>query len=310
MPDYLLHGLRVRTELTLPCLHDQATGEPELRVERVDRPLAVPSGAPSFDDGFKQVWRGPGPDWFVRYAARGEEATVAIHLGAPRAEFLLHGTLPANLPQMVVGPLITALLQARRILALHGTALARDGRALLLMGAQGAGKSSTAGALLEQGYHLLADDLAAPRLDQEGAWLHAGALHLKLWPDTAEALHHTPGAMPLVFPEGPGVGDKRCLEPVRLPGPEAHVLGPLLFLLPRDPGLVRPVITPIGPGQAFRHLMGNLRGGLGLHGGDPGDDLLQASRLAQACPAFLLQAPDRLSALPELAGLIARGCGA
>ena len=57
-----------------------------------------------------------------------------------------------------------ALLMQRKILPLHGSAIAIDGKAYALIGDSGAGKSTLASAFLNKGYQLLSDDVIAVSL--------------------------------------------------------------------------------------------------------------------------------------------------
>ena len=67
------------------------------------------------------------------------------------------------------------LLGPRDRFVLHGCALARDGRALLVLGHTGSGKSTLAASCLEAGWEALADDQVV--LDATGAPLVVHGLH-------------------------------------------------------------------------------------------------------------------------------------
>ena len=70
-------------------------------------------------------------------------------------------------------------------MVLHGTALERDGEAILLLGHPVAGKSTLAWCLLQQGWRLLSSELVA--VSPDGLVL-PGMHQLKLWHDAAVAL--------------------------------------------------------------------------------------------------------------------------
>ena len=78
-----------------------------------------------------------------------------------------------------------ALAIQRGALVLHGTALERDGEAILLMGHPAAGKSTLAWCLLQEGWRLLSSELVA--VSPDGLVL-PGMHQLKLWHDAAVAL--------------------------------------------------------------------------------------------------------------------------
>ena len=78
-----------------------------------------------------------------------------------------------------------ALAIQRGALVLHGTALERDGEAILLLGHPVAGKSTLAWCLLQHGWRLLSSELVA--VSPDGLVL-PGMHQLKLWHDAAVAL--------------------------------------------------------------------------------------------------------------------------
>lgn len=59
----------------------------------------------------------------------------------------------------LLGSCMGAILMQRRILPLHGSAIAINGRAYAIVGDSGAGKSTLASAFLNKGYQLLSDDV-------------------------------------------------------------------------------------------------------------------------------------------------------
>jgi len=80
---------------------------------------------------------------------------------------------------------IGALAIQRGALVLHGTALERDGMAILLLGHPTAGKSTLAWCLLQEGWSLLSSELVAVGSD---GLIQPGMHQLKLWYDTVVSL--------------------------------------------------------------------------------------------------------------------------
>ena len=78
-----------------------------------------------------------------------------------------------------------ALAIQRGAVVLHGTALERDGEAILLLGHPAAGKSTLAWCLIQEGWHLLSSELVAVGSD---GMLQPGMHQLKLWYDAAMTL--------------------------------------------------------------------------------------------------------------------------
>ena len=100
---------------------------------------------------------------------------------------------PLDLRTFVLGSPLGALLIQRGMVVLHGNALEKDGRAIVSLGHSGAGKSTTAYALMQQGWRLLADDLVA--ITPEGLVL-PGIPRIKLWHDAARAFGLDPETLP------------------------------------------------------------------------------------------------------------------
>lgn len=68
----------------------------------------------------------------------------------------------------ILGTCMGALLMQRKVLALHGSAIAIDGKAYAFIGHSGAGKSTLASTFINQGYPLLSDDIIPVLMDEEG----------------------------------------------------------------------------------------------------------------------------------------------
>ena len=79
------------------------------------------------------------------------------------------------------GSIFGTILIQRDYLVLHGSALAKNNKAILFLGDSGQGKSTIAYSLLEKGWKLLADDLIA--IDQN-SFVLPGMPRIKLWERT------------------------------------------------------------------------------------------------------------------------------
>ena len=67
----------------------------------------------------------------------------------------------------VLGTCMGAILMQRKVLPLHGSAIAIDGRAYAIVGESGAGKSTLASAFLNKGFQLLSDDVIPVTLSSD-----------------------------------------------------------------------------------------------------------------------------------------------
>lgn len=156
--------------------------------------------------------------------------------------------MPA-LPPEPLGPRATATDGAR--LTFHGTAVAVDGKGVLILGPSGSGKSSLALALIAQGAQLISDDTV---------WLEAATLSR---PETVAPLIEARGigllhAGPLC-PQAPLslVIDLSRAEPDRLPSRRQAQVGATtapLILAAGQPTLAPAVLHLLRYGQAFPDL--------------------------------------------------------
>jgi hypothetical protein len=90
----------------------------------------------------------------------------------------------------ILGTCMGAILMQRKILPLHGSAVAINGKAYAFVGDSGSGKSTTASALLNQGYQLLSDDVIAISLSQDESipLVTPSYPQQKLWQDSLNIL--------------------------------------------------------------------------------------------------------------------------
>ena len=103
---------------------------------------------------------------------------------------------------LLMGGVASIILNQRGFFPLHGSGIATTRGAVIFVGNSGAGKSTTLGSFLQQGYKMICDDLAAIRLDGNGvAWLYPGVPLYKLCPDSAEALEVQTSGLPQVSTE-------------------------------------------------------------------------------------------------------------
>ncbi|MBL8189203.1 MAG: serine/threonine protein kinase [Acidobacteria bacterium] len=108
----------------------------------------------------------------------------------------------------LLGPVLGLVLRLREVTCLHASAVVVNGKAIALVGASGAGKSTTAAAFAKAGYKVLADDIVA--LDERSGafWVRPAYPRVRLWEDSVEALFGAEDALPLLTP----TWDKRYLD--------------------------------------------------------------------------------------------------
>ncbi|UAL46925.1 aldolase [Sutcliffiella horikoshii] len=107
----------------------------------------------------------------------GNEIIVSPHEGAAEDHIRLY----------LLGTCMGAILMQRRILPLHGSAIAINGKAYAIVGDSGAGKSTTASALLRQGYQLISDDVIPVSFNEHNIPMVTPAYpQQKLWQESID----------------------------------------------------------------------------------------------------------------------------
>jgi hypothetical protein len=164
----------------------------------------------------------------------------------------LASCLADEVPTVVKGQILAQILdRADYALALHGAALVRDGRVLLLCGRPGAGKTTLTLALVNAGFGLAGDDVMLLAADGRGIGLpFAPAVKSGAWPLLADRV---PGLATAPTFRRP---DRRR---VRYPAPEAVVDGrprPLGWVVLLDRAAEgRPALDPVDAAGALRGLL-------------------------------------------------------
>ncbi|HEX8381340.1 MAG TPA: hypothetical protein VF619_12420 [Allosphingosinicella sp.] len=130
------------------------------------------------------------------------------------------GADPAAVEAMLQGGVLGALLHQRGDLPLHATTLVSPDRrrAVALAGHSGAGKSTTAYALIRRGWMLVSDDLTRVTIEQGKAVAWPGRDRIRLMEDACERFGIDKAALAPV-PNWPGkflIEVSRCDRPVRL----------------------------------------------------------------------------------------------
>lgn len=153
--------------------------------------------------------------------------------------------------RFLVGQVLPLAALQHGLEPLHASAVEIDGRALLCLGASGAGKTSTALHMVALGAQLLTDDVVATEVNGQGVLAHPGAALVSV--DRAE-LHRLAsvstigGWTRLGIQEGEVrlVTERRAADPVRVSG---------LYILVRDGRAGKLSITDL-PGSPTTSLLG------------------------------------------------------
>jgi hypothetical protein len=148
------------------------------------------------------------------------------------------------------------VLRRRGITALHASALSIDGKAIVLAGPAGSGKSTTAAALALRGVSALCEDIAAVEEKDGSFTVELGYPRICLWPDSVELLMGRPDALLRITPSW-----EKCYLP--LDGARASLetqsrpLGAVYILAPRETAANVPRIDELSSREVLLDLVQN-----------------------------------------------------
>ncbi len=108
----------------------------------------------------------------------------------------------------LLGPVLGLLLRVRGATCLHGSAVSIGDAVVAFVGPEGAGKSTTAAALAQEGCPIVSDDVVSLAEVDGQFQVHPAYPYLCLWPESVEALFGSADALPRFS----GTYDKRCLS--------------------------------------------------------------------------------------------------
>ncbi|MDX8466504.1 serine kinase [Mesorhizobium sp. VK23B] len=177
---YWAYGLTISSEVALPELQPAVPATPDIviAVGPVDFPRPATAGGTAFRfEPTRQYlsWQAVGT--FLISDASRIDVDPAPGIDDPLLAFPL------------LGPVLALTLHQRRLLVLHASAIAVGGQSVIFMGDKGAGKSTTAGAMISAGHLLLTDDVVALDLsDPSRPMILPGFPQLKLAADAADAI--------------------------------------------------------------------------------------------------------------------------
>ncbi len=156
----------------------------------------------------------------------------------------------------LLGPIMGFALLLRGCISLHASALAIDGNAIAIVGPAGSGKSTTAAALAELGYGILAEDVVTLQDLGEQFLVQPAYPCIRLWPESVKALYGEGAELPKLTP----TWDKCYLDLTQeqyqfekqpLPLAAVYLLGE------RSEDQSAPSIRDLEPGDALIKLIAN-----------------------------------------------------
>jgi hypothetical protein len=208
-----------------------------------------------------------------------------------------------DLATYLVGPVMGFVLRLFGKLPLHACAVAVRGKAIALMGPQGAGKSTAAAAFAKLGYPVLTEDVLALAEDESRFMAQLGYPRVNLWPESAEALFGAVHDLPVVTPAW-GKHFLPLNEAAHRFQSEPLELGAIFILQDRVAGDPKPRIEKTQANAAIPLLIANTYVNYLLDSRMRQEEFRQIARLLHSTPVYRVWPSDDASRIYELCDLI------
>jgi len=135
------------------------------------------------------------------------------HFWLDREGTQIWATWPATLTledaaTYLLGPVLGLLLRLRGVTCLHASAVSLGDSAVAFAGSEGAGKSTTAAALAQQGCPVISDDVVALTEANGIFYVYPAYPYLCLWPESTEMIYGAADALPRLSEND----EKQCLS--------------------------------------------------------------------------------------------------
>jgi hypothetical protein len=301
---YSVYGLAMDSNMAIPGLAAGRAGSASLTVsgER-GATFQAPSVQPHFVTDLETLWHLDEERWLLRYDGRSMNAPSWQVEACERGRRLkLQWSDPAqvdDIASFLPGPALALALCMRGAFLLHAGAVEIGGRAVLIMGASGAGKSTTLAALLHRGYPVVSDDVAVVTDDPEAPAVHAGPRRLRLYEASAKAAGWDE-PLPRLF-RHPALDDKKYLSLDDGAAPrEKTPIGAIFLLRPREVTASRVRVTRLAAREALAPLLANIYCRRFLDRSRAERSASRCAGIAAGVPVFAVTRPDCLKALPML----------
>ena len=202
----------------------------------------------------------------------------------------------------LLGRVLPLALHRSGATCLHGSAVALDAGALVLLGGKGRGKSTTALALAQRGGRLLTDDVAVIEPAGDEMVVRPGVHAVRLWEDAASRLGTDAWGRPGSIGRKLVVNDVPDALRATAPSPLAAV-----YLLddgvPTEGAVASRRRLPAT--EAMHRLLGQVTAGALLGGAEQGVLLRRLASVVAAAPVFAVRVDRDFSRLEELAEQVA-----
>lgn len=191
MHDYQLYGLNITSTHPLPLLSPITAQNCNTDVSIDMSNQIIPDADWTTVDigGEMGVTLNQSQDWFCINYLRSKTETLTFYVSKDGAQVISNkpDSIPiSDVASFILGPIIGFSLRLKQTMCLHASVMEYGGTAFAFVGNKGAGKSTTAAALLNAGAKLISDDVAV--LNTVDAPVQPGYPSVRLLPTTLLAL--------------------------------------------------------------------------------------------------------------------------
>ena len=196
----------------------------------------------------------------------------------------------------LLGSCFGAILHQRGVMPLHASAIDTPRGAILICGNSGMGKSTTVTALVDRGYRMITDDVAALRKEGGRFWLETAYPQVKLWENSLQHLGKDTEGLDQVRPElskrvlrlGSSIANKPC-----------KVLGLVWFYFGEGPSL-----REARGNERFFAIKKNVYRRSFLTPSRKRSHYARCIDLARQLPIYCLERPETENSIDRVVGLI------
>jgi len=193
---YTAYGYALNSEIKLPGFTSAFEGKTDIIVSRrtaqptKDKKNQYAIFAHKMPTGLMVNWHGV--------------ASYSITHGHEIVVYPEKDSIPEMVAQPLYGIVLAAILLQRSHLVLHGSSVAINGKAIVLVGEKGFGKSTLTAGLLARNHDFISDDVTAFSISNStDLQVLSGIPRIKLWPDAVSALGYNLESLSHVSPLSP-----------------------------------------------------------------------------------------------------------
>jgi hypothetical protein len=201
---YQIYGITLSSNQLLPILTPVLTPTvADVEVHLTEGKLSPISNAEEREGEYPGGWyrRQKTDGVYYCLSLRGKQERLEVEVAPHGQQIWIDWiNLPlAEVTAILIGCVMGTALRLQGKLCLHSSVVAVDNYAIAIIGAKGAGKSTTAAAFAKRGYPILADDIAVLTECGKSFLVQPGYPRLRLWKSAIDELYGSEEGLSRVF---------------------------------------------------------------------------------------------------------------